>query len=398
MTRQESYIRTILATLLSVYAFYSGYLLLILASLALYYTAFKKFCFMYTVFKINDRYSLKNYYLSLLPKYRTSPVFIFNNKGKVVFQNSVTEKLLPIINHSSDLNITDPKKIIDESVFEVMTYEHNDVIYQVEVVGEAQEQLVLAYFTDVTGMKLNEQIAQQKEELAKLHKYDTQQQEIAKEKLDSTFINDISDKSGCKSSVIYQASDILSGDFYSLHSFKNGATFIYVIDGQGHGISPALTVFGVSSTITHLVEEDISFEEIVSRLFPMIQRFLGEIEQLSYTMLYIDENKKDMHYLSGGMYPFMIKQGSEILTYKANNLPFMSFSQTPSINSISLDEWSDILIYTDGLVEDLDEDMSKYSPKNILEDEKLFKQLQENITQKRFEDDITVVKLSKISF
>ena len=244
-------------------------------------------------------------------------------------------------------------------------------------------------------MDLNIEVTRQKEELKELYNYDTQQQISAKEKLDATIVNDLLNSKSLKSSIIYHPSDILSGDFYSINSLKNGATFVYVIDGQGHGISPALTVFAVSSTITHLIEEDISFSDIIEKLFPMIQKFLGEIEQISYTILYIDENKKDMHYTSGGMYPFMIKEDNEVLTYKANNLPFMNFSPTPIINSISIENWSDIIIYTDGLVEELNEDMSEFSPLILLDNKKLFENINEKIKHMKFDDDITVVQISK---
>ena len=68
-------------------------------------------------------------------------------------------------------------------------------------------------------MKLNEQLDSKEKELRKLYEYDKQQQLIAKKKLEATIINDL--KKNTK--VIYQAADILSGDFYSIHKLKNGA-------------------------------------------------------------------------------------------------------------------------------------------------------------------------------
>ena len=244
------------------------------------------------------------------------------------------------------------------------------------------------------GDKQQHVLLNQKIAIDALHAYDIEQQNIAKEKLNSAIVNDfLDDNNDINTDVIFKASDILSGDFYSIHKLKNNAQLIYVIDGQGHGISPALTVFAVSSAIMHIIEEHTSFKNIVNKLFPMIQKFLGEIEQLSYTILYIDENKNNLQYISGGMYPFLINHNNTILKYKANNLPFMNFSSTPIITEINLKKWNSILIYTDGLVEDLTEDMKQFSPLAILENEKSFTDIKDSISDKKFEDDITVVKI-----
>jgi len=245
-------------------------------------------------------------------------------------------------------------------------------------------------------INLNNTITFQSEKLDKLHKYDIQQQIIAREKLDSAIVDDLKNSTLFSSKTIYKPADILSGDFYSTHTLKDGSVFVYIIDGQGHGISPALTVFAVSSTISHLVDEDISFEKIIEKLFPIIQKFLGEIEQLSFTMIGLSSNKKNISYVSGGMYPFIIKTGEKILKYKPNNLPFMNFSPTPKIDSIIIDNWDDIIIYTDGLVEDLTEDMEEFSPLNILSSSSVFNTVKKKLESGKFEDDITVVQITNI--
>jgi len=60
------------------------------------------------MFKVNERFSKKNYYLSLLPKYRTTPVFIFENKSANI--------QMPKINSTTDLKIQNCEKIIHEQL------------------------------------------------------------------------------------------------------------------------------------------------------------------------------------------------------------------------------------------------------------------------------------------
>lgn len=241
-------------------------------------------------------------------------------------------------------------------------------------------------------IKSNATITQQKDELNKLHTYNVEQQNIAKEKLEAILFNSLpNDK--LKSSIIYKPSDILSGDFYSIYTLNDGTLLAYILDGQGHGISPALTIFSISSTIMSLISTSENFEDLVDKLFPMISKFLGEIEQLSYIMINIDQDK--IKYLSGGTYPFLIKLEDNIKTIKSNNLPFMNFSDTPKIDILSPQEWDSILLYTDGLVEDLDDKLQQYTPKNILQDNSKFLQAKELINLNSYEDDITVLKIYK---
>jgi len=80
MKSTESYIRSLIATVLLLYAVAEASIPIAILSIIIYYTAMKRFCFIYYLFKINERFSTQNYYLSLLPKYRTSPVFIFDKK------------------------------------------------------------------------------------------------------------------------------------------------------------------------------------------------------------------------------------------------------------------------------------------------------------------------------
>ena len=243
-------------------------------------------------------------------------------------------------------------------------------------------------------LHLNEKIKEQEKELRSLYDYDQQQQQIAKDKIDLTIVNELINSKDLVVQTINHAADILSGDFYSMYTLKDDSVVTFVFDAQGHGISPALTVFSVSSAISLLMEEDLDFERLTEKLFRMNKKFLGDIEQISYTIVFIDKNRKNMKYASGGMYPFFIKTKSGIVKYKANNLPFMNFSDVPKITSIELAEWENIFIYTDGLVEEDLENTIKFSrPIDFLNDLNTFESFKSMIKNKKFEDDITIVQL-----
>jgi PAS domain S-box-containing protein len=230
-------------------------------------------------------------------------------------------------------------------------------------------------------------------EIKELHDYDIEQQNIARKKLELGIVNNL-DVAECK--VLYVPSDILSGDFYSIYKREDGSRFLYIIDGQGHGVSPALTVFAVSSTMNQLINRVSDFQELVEQLFPAIKTFLADEEQLSFTMLMINSDFTKLRYSSGGMYPFLMKKkGMQITQIKANNTPFMNFSLTPKISEVDIEGFESLLLYSDGLVEHEDKELNMFSPQNIIEKPHLIDSAIDTISAMKLEDDVTFVYLQQ---
>jgi len=157
MSNKDSYIRAILASLLMLVAFLLHSFLLGTLSIIIFYTAYTKFCFVYYALRINKRFSKENYYLSLLPKYNTSPVFIFDNASKkVLFKNKFAKELFNNIDTLHDITI-------DENDLVCHT---DDRCFQVDFQKPADENLTLAYFTDITEIvKLNNEIEETQREI-----------------------------------------------------------------------------------------------------------------------------------------------------------------------------------------------------------------------------------------
>lgn len=191
--------------------------------------------------------------------------------------------------------------------------------------------------------------------------------------------------------MFHKAADILSGDFYSVYKLKNGTFLIFVIDAQGHGISPALTVFAVSSMLGKVVYDVNSLEELIERVSPLLRTFLAEEEQLSYTMALLHQDGKTLHYASGGMYPFLVKRDSKIERFKANNLPFMNFSQPPKVNMLDIDGWEGMLFYSDGIIEHNNTELMEFAPHLLLDNTRLLAKAFDNFEAHAFEDDVTIL-------
>lgn len=211
---------------------------------------------------------------------------------------------------------------------------------------------------------------------------------LAKEKIEAGIINDLNPDAYV---VFHKAADVLSGDFYSVYKLKNGAFLIFVIDAQGHGISPALTVFAVSSMLGKVVYDVNSLEELIERVSPLLRTFLAEEEQLSYTMALLHQDGKTLHYASGGMYPFLVKRDSKVERFKANNPPFMNFSQPPKVNMLEIDRWQGMLFYSDGIVEHNNTELMEFAPHLLLDDTRLLAKAFDKLEAHTLEDDVTIL-------
>jgi len=162
----DSYIRIVLATLILIYAIYISCYLLALISIYLYYTGVQNFCFIYYFFKINDKFNIKNHYLSLLPKHNPSAVFIFDIKGQVLFRNGAASKELSKIETCSDIGIQEQEEIILKGLASTVLFDSGEKFYHIDLQGISKEKFLLAYLTDVTEViELNDAIEETQREV-----------------------------------------------------------------------------------------------------------------------------------------------------------------------------------------------------------------------------------------
>jgi len=166
MNKTDSYIRFILAIILTILAIYNTFYLLLLPAILLAYTGTIKFCFAYYFLKINERFSRDNYYLSFLPKYNPSAVFIFDNDSNLVFKNEAAKRELPEVVSTRCISLNSAKEIIQNSLTKNIMFQHNNKHFQIEIQGLKKEQLLLAYLTDVTEViELNDAIEETQREV-----------------------------------------------------------------------------------------------------------------------------------------------------------------------------------------------------------------------------------------
>ena len=132
-------------------------------SIALFYTALSKDCFIHRIFDFNKKIRLESIHLKYLPKYNPEPVLILDKDAKTVFKNEPAKNKLNIDDFKNILEINrlgDAKDIIKNEKIVSVQHECDDGnIYIINFKGVKSINLLLAYASNITNaIKAEEEI------------------------------------------------------------------------------------------------------------------------------------------------------------------------------------------------------------------------------------------------
>ena len=164
--RIDANIRLVISFMLLLIAVFFQYYSFMIFSIILAYTAFKKHCWIYALFKINDKYSMENYYMAHLPKYNPSAVFMFDSNGKIKFENKSAIENFSHIKNFKDFGFLPINEIINKKFNDIFYYDYKNIFYQFDVVSVDEIDSVLIYATDISEvLELNDEIENTQKEI-----------------------------------------------------------------------------------------------------------------------------------------------------------------------------------------------------------------------------------------
>ena len=164
--KTDATIRVVLSFIIMIISVYTQCYILMLISMMLAYTGITGHCFIYDIFRINERFSFKNYYMSHLPKYNPSAVFMFNKDGDIYFQNESAKIDFEHIINFSNFNLDSTSTVIQSELKDTFYYNFDNCHFQLDIQGVKQIESVLIYATDITEiMDLNEEIEKTQKEI-----------------------------------------------------------------------------------------------------------------------------------------------------------------------------------------------------------------------------------------
>ena len=232
-------------------------------------------------------------------------------------------------------------------------------------------------------------------ELRRINQYHVVEQTKARRKQENIVVNELRDEPEWQIETVYKAADILSGDSYSIHKKEDGSVIAYLIDGMGHGILPSLTTFAVAAHIRQFIGYTESLHELGQRLLGALREILDDEEQLSYSIFHISADGKRMDYSIGGMYPAILQDGQKMIPLKANSLPILNFSQAIVISHVEIETFRQLLVYSDGLIEEEHSICDTCSPEIMARDDAVYKKVVDALKDKKTEDDVTILSLKR---
>ena len=160
--------------------------------------------------------------------------------------------------------------------------------------------------------------------------------------------------------VFYQPKDTLSGDSYLIKKLSNDEFFVFIVDGMGKGISASVTAMMSSAFLNYQVEKllkkgSFSLRKMIKELFRFIHPNLLEEEVVSASFIYFNGQKESCEYALFSMPPLLYMKPKENNVHKirSNNPPITKYSQDFTIGKMPLQEVEKLLVYSDGLNENI---------------------------------------------
>lgn len=206
--------------------------------------------------------------------------------------------------------------------------------------------------------------------------------------------------------VVYKPKDTLSGDSYIIRKINENEYCIFLVDGMGKGISASVTAMLCSSFVNYSIDvlkeekELFSLEKLLRSLLRFIQPNLLKYEVLCAHFMHFNQSSKALNYAIFSMPPVLyMLDTDEVCKLKSNNTPLASYTKRFAVNTLDLQKLSKMIIYSDGLNENMVYDSQESYNAYIKEDFKKANSVGEfeYLYQKKIkmqEDDITYILLS----
>jgi serine phosphatase RsbU (regulator of sigma subunit) len=201
-----------------------------------------------------------------------------------------------------------------------------------------------------------EKIQKERELFAVKEKYHLLQQDDAYNKQIKILRDDLSHKrqGNFLFESFYKPLDILSGDIYGLIKLSRDASFVYIVDAMGKGLSASVTAVVSASFINNLADNVVSKEafelrDLVESYQTFIKKQINEDEMVCAVFAHIDEAAGVMEVANFSMPEILYMVNGEVKTIKANNYPITQYFSGVKIERVPLCQVERILISSDGL-------------------------------------------------
>jgi sigma-B regulation protein RsbU (phosphoserine phosphatase) len=167
-----------------------------------------------------------------------------------------------------------------------------------------------------------------------------------------------------KIDAIYQPSFELAGDFYAWYRISENKYGIILLDMMGHGISSSLVCMFISSVLQDTIKKISDPEQVILEL----NRYMNQIYMTDklvnyyFTAIYLvlDTEYKTIEYVNAGHPPGLVFMDDQVVLLEQSCCAVGFFKDIKiSKGSLHYNNSIQILLFTDGLIEFMQEDRDK---------------------------------------
>jgi Amt family ammonium transporter len=213
--------------------------------------------------------------------------------------------------------------------------------------------------------------------------------------------------SGLEISVRYLPLNEVGGDFFDITELRPGLVRVLLADATGHGVQAALITMTIKTIYESLKRGLYSVHEL---LFYLNNEFLHSFKKLNqfFTCIVvdIDTKKNTIRYCSAGHIPQYLIQNKKLKKLlKGGRMIGVKENAEYVSTELSIEPSSDLLLFTDGLIEEWNENKDEFGEErleeillnsesldldSILKTQKLF------LSGLPYQDDITLIGVKRV--
>lgn len=192
----------------------------------------------------------------------------------------------------------------------------------------------------------------------------------------------------------------LGGDLYKWTKLDDHLYSVFIMDVMGHGITASLLTLAFNTKYLFLMESNVYHpKDFLDRLNDHMFTFLDETFEesimkpyFSCTYLLVDTKAKKVHYVNAGHPSFIVKNKEQVDFHSSNSIPVgLLKDHVYEEESFHFDKDSEIILYTDGVLENLAVTKEMLAEMEI--NEKSMRKAETFFRLDKLEDDITLIHM-----
>lgn len=153
-----------------------------------------------------------------------------------------------------------------------------------------------------------------------------------------------------------QASSLFNGDFFVSGQAPNGNKILTLVDATGHGLAAAISVLPLVSAIRAMVKKGLSLGHLAFEINNKLYNEIPDDRFVAGIGVEYDASREELHIFNAGMPEAILldKDCQVIQRIKSESLPLGILDQqsfSPVINKIQVESAQYLLLYSDGLIE-----------------------------------------------